>query len=118
MAIPQASSRYAYLWHKYRPVILKLMNDATIEPQQYTFYEQEFRRLNPKEPNGYPFILYVNSGKALNNIRSSALANDLLVLLQSSKTAIALMRSSTFEFMLDAKFVFHVSKAKNQAEGS
>lgn len=90
------------------------MVDAAETAQQYTFYEQEFRRLNPREPNGYPFIMYVNSGKALNNIKTSALANDLLKLLQSSKTATVLMQRCTFEFMLDAKFVLHVRKAKDE----
>lgn len=114
MSILSPPSRYAYIWHKYRPVVIKLMIDAAEAPQQYQFFEQEFRRFNRSETNGYSFILYVNSGNALNNIKTSALANDLLLLLRSSKTAALLMQSSTFEFMLDAKFILHVRKAKNE----
>lgn len=106
------SSSYTYLWHKYRPVILRLMIASATAPQAYKFSEHEFRRINLKEKGGYAFILYLHKGKALNNIKSSAVANDLISILRQSRTAIELSADSTFEFLLDSDFVLHIRKAE------
>jgi hypothetical protein len=101
---------YGYIWHKYRPAILRLMVNAETAPQQYIFSDQEFKKVFPKSRNSLAFILYIHRSKALNNIKASPLAHALLEILQRSDTAIKLTTNSTYEFMLDEKFVFHVRK--------
>jgi hypothetical protein len=100
---------YTPLWNKYRPAILQLMVASAEEPQQYKLYGHEFKALNPKE-KGYSFTLHAFQGKALNNIRSSAIAQDLLVILEQSKKASELMDKDTYEFTLDKQFVLRVTK--------
>ena len=111
MRIESSSTEYNHIWHKYRPVILRMMIDANSGPQRYSFADHEFLRTNPKSKSAMAFILYMHGSKALNNIRTSPLAHSLLSTLRQSKTAMELTEHSTYELMLDKKFVLHVTKA-------
>jgi hypothetical protein len=106
---------YRYIWHKYRPVILRLMVDAANCPQQYSFSDHEFTQIAPKNRTSLAFILYLHRLKALNNIKSSPLAHGLLEILKESQTAARLTQSSVFEFILDKHFVLHVERNKEIA---
>lgn len=101
---------FFYLWSKYRPVILQLMSAAVNEPQQYKLYAHEFRAASPRQKTGYSFILEAFKGKAVNNIKDSALAKDLLQVLQQSGRASELMNEATYELSMDKDFVFHVNR--------
>jgi hypothetical protein len=113
---------YIPIWNKYRPAILQLMAKANDEPQQYQFFSHEFKRLNPKEKGGYTFTLQAFQGKAQNDIRKSMVAQNLLNVLDASKTASELLAEDQYEFSLDKQFVLHVSRvdepneAVNEAE--
>lgn len=109
---------YTFVWSKYRPAILKLMIDSSDGPQQYKFSDHEFRRINPKEKGGYTFTLRVFRGKAINDIKASAPAQDLLRVLQQSGKASSLMETSTYEFMLDKHFVLHILHEENVPEAA
>lgn len=100
---------YTSLWNKYRPVILHLMSAAANGPQQYKLFAYEFKAAGGKEKGGYAFQLEAANGKALNNIKNSAVAKDLLYVLQQSKTATQLMSKAIYELSMDKQFVFHVN---------
>jgi hypothetical protein len=104
-----ANQVYASLWSKYRPAILQLMVASAEGPQQYKLFGHEFKTLNPKE-KGYSFTLQAHKGKAVNNIKTSPTAQDLLSILTTSKKASELMGTDTYEFKLDKQFVLHVTK--------
>jgi hypothetical protein len=103
---------YTPVWHKYRPAILKMMLDAATaaEPQQYRMSAHEFRALNAKQKGGYNFTLQVSKGKAINNIKASVVAQDLLEVLQLSKKAIELIDEAPYEISMDKQFVLHINK--------
>jgi hypothetical protein len=101
---------YSFVWQKYRPAILKLMIDSNDCAQQYQFSKHEIKSINPKERGGYSFTLRLHKGKSVNDIRSSAIAKDLLLILQNSRKATELAAGATYEFKLDKHFVLHVSK--------
>ncbi|MFN3839914.1 MAG: hypothetical protein ACK4RF_04325 [Cyclobacteriaceae bacterium] len=101
---------YFHLWSKYRPVILQLMTAAAGESQQYRLSAHEFRASGEKVRSGYSFMLEAADGKALNNIKDSMVARDLLMVLQQSKTATQLMREATYELRMDKNFVLSVSR--------
>src|SRR5277367_6847385 len=103
------SNVYASLWNKYRPVILQLMLAAGKDPQQYKLSAHEFKAVNHRE-KGYSFLLEVSHGKALNNITGSAVARDLLGVLQQSQKASQLMREAVYSMSMDKQFVFHVNR--------
>jgi hypothetical protein len=101
---------YSPLWNKYRPVIIKLMSEAAREPQQYKLYGHEFKAMGQKVKSGYSFVLEVAKGKAVNKIKGSIVAHDLLQVLQQSTKAMQLMQEATYELSLDKSFVFRVSR--------
>jgi len=107
----------SYIWHKYRPVILRLMVNAEDAAQQYVFSNHEFTRMFPKNRGSLAFVLYIHRSRALNNIKTSPLAQALLGILQQSATAVKLSQDSTYELSLDKHFVFHVRKTTVALEG-
>ncbi|MBL7870896.1 MAG: hypothetical protein JNM78_04750 [Cyclobacteriaceae bacterium] len=106
---------YVSLWSKYRPAILQLMVAAEGGTQQYKFFGHEFKTLNPKE-KGYTFTMQAFQGRALNDIRKSATAQDLLHVLSQSKTASELLDTSKYEFVLDKQFTLSVSTVQPEVE--
>ena len=98
------------LWNKYRPVILKLMTATADGPQQYQLFVHEFKALSKKDKVGFSFLLQAHQGKAVNNIKTSQVAMDLLTVLQQSKTALQLMNERVYEFTLDKNFIFHINR--------
>jgi hypothetical protein len=103
------SQIYSFVWVKYRPAVLRLMIDSTETPQQYKFSAHEIRRINPKEKGGYAFTLRMHKAKAMNDIRHSPIAKDFLYTLQESRKACELSDRSVYQFVLDKKFVLHVT---------
>jgi hypothetical protein len=104
---------YYPLWNKYRPVILKMMLASDAEEQHYTLFAHEFRACNAKEKT-YSFTLQTKGNKAVNNIKLSQIARDLLEMLDASKKGSELLQENTFEFTLDKRFVLRVVKHKLQ----
>lgn len=111
---PAVTKIYTYVWSKYRPAILQLMLAAADSPQQYKFSSHEFRRVNPREKGGFSFTMQVFQSKALNSIRTSTMAQDLLDILQQSRKASELTEASTYEFNMDKHFVLHVTKVEKE----
>ena len=101
---------YMPLWNKYRPAILKMMIDCDDQPQQYKLSSHEFKAKNPKHRGGYNFILHISKGRALNHIKDSVVAQELLELLQLSKKATELTATAAYEISLDEEFVLRVCK--------
>jgi hypothetical protein len=99
---------YTALWNKYRPVILQLMTASATEPQQYKLFPHEFKASGEKVKSGYTFLLEVANGKAVNSIKTSTVAKDLLQVLQQSKRAMELTSEATYALNLDKHFVLHV----------
>ena len=113
---PTTTNIYFAHWKKYRPALVKLMGDALEAPQEYKFSKHEFTDINAKEKGGHAFTLQMFNGKAANNIKTSIVAQDLLVLLQSSNKASELTREATFEFAMDKQSVLRVTSIKTEEE--
>jgi hypothetical protein len=114
------SNPYSTLWNKYRPVILQLMSAAVENgPQQYKLFAHEFKAVGQKEKSGFSFTLETSNGKAINNIKTSTVAKNLLQVLQQSKRASELMNEAPYELSMDKNFMFRVNRkdvVKAQAE--
>jgi hypothetical protein len=104
-----ANQLYIPLWNKYRPAIIQLMIASEEGPQQYKFSSHEFKALNAKEKK-FSFELHAYKGKAVNNIKTSANAQDLLMMLASSRKASELMEDIQFEFSLDKQFHLNIER--------
>jgi hypothetical protein len=101
---------YTPVWNKYRPAILKMMVNSVEAPQEYKLSGHEFKAMNSKQKGGYNFILQVSKGRAINNIKESIIAQELLEILQLSKKATELIDEAPYEIAMDKHFVLRVSK--------
>jgi hypothetical protein len=106
---------FAPVWNKYRPVIIKLMSEAANGPQEYQLYVHEFKAFSKKDKGGFSFSLEAHNGKAVNNIKTSQVAQDLLFILQQSKTALQLLREGIYEFSMDKSFILKINKKETAA---
>ncbi|WP_420316550.1 hypothetical protein [Ekhidna sp.] len=107
---PTNNNLYVLLWNKYKPVLVKLMRDAAEAPQTYQFISHEFRDLNPKERGGHSFTLEAHKRRAVNNIKMSVVAQDLLEILLKSNTAATLLEEAMYEFKMDKEFKLTVTR--------
>ena len=107
---------YTPVWNKYRPAIIRMLIDATTGPQEYKLSAHEFVALSGNKKLGYTFTLQVTKGKAINNIKDSAVAKDLLTTLQLSPKAAELTDTATFEITLDKQFVLRVTNITPKQE--
>ncbi len=110
------SQHYASLWNKYRPAILQLMIAAGNEPQQYKLSAHEFKAIGIREKTGYSFVLEAFEGKAINNIKGSNVARDLLHVLQQSQKASQLMKEGVYELKMDKHFLLSVTRKSEVAK--
>lgn len=101
---------YAPIWNKYRPAIIRMLIDSTSEPQVYKLSAHEFKAMNAKQKGGYNFTLQVSKSKALNNIKDSVIAQELLEVLQTSPKATELTLEAPYLIEMDKKFMLHVTK--------
>ena len=100
---------FTTFWSKYRPSILKMMMAAETEPQQYRFYSHELKGLN-SNAKSFSFALQVVDKKISNSFKAPVIAKELYTMLQYSRKATELLDINNYEFKLDSKFLFHVTK--------
>lgn len=104
--------RYAPLWNKYRPAILKMMLAAAFEPQQYKLAQHELHAMDDRKRGGFGFNLSLAKSRATNNIKDSEIAQDLLNMLLVSRKGAELLEQNTYEISLDKQCVLHVAQIK------
>ena len=108
--------KYAPLWNKYRPAILKMMLAAAFEPQEYKLTEYEFKAMGGKKANGFGFSLLVADSWAVNNIKDSEVAQDLLNMLQLSRKGAELIHLNSYELVMDKHFILRIDQKSVEGE--
>jgi len=109
MNFDMSTRKYAPFWSKYRPVILKMMLDALQEPQKYKILYHEFHAMDDRKKKVQGFNLQIFQSRAVNNIKNSEPAQDLLNMLSQSRKGSELTGTHQFEIVLDKELVLHVS---------
>ncbi len=104
---------YTPVWHKYRPVILKMMIDSKSEPKTYQLSEHEFKAMNGNQKGGYAFSMQVANGRVRNLVKEAAVAQDLWQVLQQSPKASELIAESTYQFAMDKNYLLRVEIINN-----
>jgi hypothetical protein len=110
------SSKYFWIWEKYRPVLLKLMKDSANDSQSYQLSPHEFQDVNNKKSTGYSFNLKAYQGKILGKSAKNAIAKDMMQVLVQSETAKGLMENMTYEFKMDKNFVLTVTEIPDKTK--
>ena len=106
--------KFGPFWSKYRPAILKMLVEAAEKPQQYRLTVHELAAMDGKKNSRFEFNLHVSGRKATNNIKNSAIAQDLLDMLQLSPKGSELISTHDYEIVLDKNFILHVSQVDAQ----
>ncbi|MBX2896656.1 MAG: hypothetical protein KF763_14520 [Cyclobacteriaceae bacterium] len=107
------TDEYASIWNKYRPAILRCMVDCDTGPQQYQFYQHEFKALNPKEKGSYAFTLLIAAARPQKLAKESRLAHQLFSMISQSKRGSELLAAADYNFELSKNLLLTVSKAPN-----
>lgn len=110
------SLKYSYLWNKYRPMVLKLMKDATDGPQQYKFLKHEFHDINPKEKGGHSFNMELDNGRPDKEVKTSMVAKSLFAVLDQSMTAMDLAQGATYGFAMDKQYNLEITLKEAKPE--
>lgn len=108
--------KFSPLWNKYRPAILKMMLESAVAPQEYRLMQHEIAALDTKKKGSFGFNLRVSGSKAVNSIKDSELAQDLLNMLQLSRKATELMVDNTYDITLDKKLMLHVTQVVEEPQ--
>lgn|SRR5690606_16092711 len=95
---------YVSLWEKYRPAIVSQMRSAINDTQVYQLSGHEFKDLGVRVSSGFSFNLELNKGVLINNIDKTAVARDLFIVLNKSKSACELMKENYFKISLAKDF--------------
>lgn len=106
------TTSWLLFWNKYRPAILKLMIESQTGAQSYTFFAHELRSIMPKGASP-AFTLQLNNGKPVQRMKKeSVITSSLIQMLSSSKKAMELMQTGTYEFSLNREYKLDVTVIK------
>lgn len=105
------TTSWLLFWNKYRPVVLKLMVEAKETPQSYGFFAHELRSITPKGASPI-FTVQLHNGKPLQRLKESVITHGLIQMLSSSRKAMELMQTDTYEFSLNREHKLNVTLVK------
>jgi hypothetical protein len=103
---------YLPVWKKYKPAILNMMKESTNEITEYQLSRHEFESIGDRPKAGFSFKLVIKNGKFINNIDGTAVARDLFIVLNESKTARSLFNLYCYQINLtnDFKLLIQILK--------
>ncbi len=108
-----ASNAFYPLWKKYKPAVVKLMVDAAEDgTATYQFSKHEFSDIDPKKNSTYTFKMSLSEGQLVASIKTSLVAQDLVMLLKQSAKAWELIEAYSYDFVLDKHYVLTVTCVK------
>jgi hypothetical protein len=101
---------YFTFWLKYKPTIVALLKSSRTKPQQYQMFKHEFEALGNRVKSNYVFNLEIVNGKCVNDISGTAVARDLLEILNTSEIAKSLFKNNHFKINMGIDFMLHIKK--------
>jgi hypothetical protein len=91
-----------------------MMIAAASEPQKYKLSSHEVLSMDTKKKTSPGFNLLTSKRKAVNNIKDSEIAQDLLNTLQLSRRGSELLEQHDYSIVLDKQFTLHISQVNPQ----
>lgn len=100
---------FSQTWKKYLPVIAILLKRAATGPQTLSMNNTDFERAAAGRKIKYSFThLYLTNGRINTEVKHSALAKELSVLLQEDDTIKKLLMGQSLEFSMSNDFVLTI----------
>lgn len=106
--------KYARFWNKYRPAILKMMQAAPDEWQEYQFMKHELSEIEKKPKGGLHFRAVINMGSISIDSSDSEIAKDMIEMLKASQTGASLIANNKYEIVLGKNQLLRISKQSIQ----
>jgi len=101
---------YYPLWQRYLPVItLQMKNAINGGLKEIKMSKIEFEKYGNRKASDYVFNLEIKNGRLNNVISNTAVARDLLDILQSNSLAEELMANNYFKISLGKEFILRIS---------
>lgn len=93
---------YTKVWEKFLPVIRIFIKRASAAPQQVKLNKIDFDKAGGGKKAGYSFTVEFRNGKVQNRL-SSAIALDMIKVLQLDEKAMDILRSNEYDIELNGK---------------
>jgi hypothetical protein len=99
---------YTQVWMKFLPVIRIMLKRSITSPQVFKTNRTDFDKAGGGKKAGYKFLLELKKGKLKNKI-TSAIAKDLLTVLQQDAACQATLAQGEFELDFNPKCELGIS---------
>jgi hypothetical protein len=101
---------YVQLWRKYLPVIRLLLKKTATADQKLQLYKHEFESTGAKNKLGYIFSLDIVNGKAANQTGKTAVAFDLLSVMNDNEAVSSFLKEQSFKISIGKACELHLQK--------
>lgn len=101
---------YVSLWKKYLPIIKLLLKKVDNGPQELKLSKYEFVAAGGRADENWRFNLELTNGKLSNNIKGSAVARNLEMVLTDSVDTRPLLLGKKVKINMDNDFVLKIQK--------
>jgi len=102
--------KYLHLWMKYAAAIRILVKKTDNETQKLQLFKHEIENGGNKSSSGYVFSFDLIKGKAMNKVSSTAIAHDLVQILDSNKATKELLKERCLKVSMGKSFELHLEK--------
>lgn len=102
--------KYLHLWMKYSHVMRVLMKKTDEESQKLKLFKHEFETLGIKSNSGYVFSLELKNGRAIKNTNNTAIARDLVQLIDNDNALRNVLKDRNIKVSLDKSLELQLEK--------
>jgi hypothetical protein len=102
--------KYLHLWMKYVAVIRLLLKKTDTENQRLRLYKYEIENLGHKAMAGYVFSFELNNGKLSKLVSTTAIAKDLVEILNNDIPTRKWLKEHSIKISLDKSFELLIEK--------
>ena len=105
---------YTKVWEKFLPVIRIFLKRAATAPQTVKLDKIDFDKAGGGKKAGYSYSVEFKKGKVTNRL-TSAIALDMIKVLQTDEKALDTLRSGEFEIELNSKCELRITNVTEPA---
>jgi hypothetical protein len=99
---------YYPIWKKYKPAIVSLLKASLVESQKIQMFKHEFEVFGNRVKSNYIFNLEIVDGVCVNDTSGTAVARDLLEILNTSDIAKSIFSNHHIKINMGKDFIMHI----------
>jgi hypothetical protein len=102
--------KYLHLWMKYSHVMRVLLKKTDEENQKLRLFKHEFDSIGAKTNSGFVFSLELKNGKAIKTTNTTAIARDLVQLIDNDNALRNVLKDRSIKVSLDKTYELQLEK--------